>query len=478
MKVCPTCNEIYNDDDINFCLADGTTLLKKKGKKMPEHSYVNDVAAIIVAALALLVMLSLFTWSSTDSAGFWATGNGSPTHNWIGSVGAYISAFLFNAFGWTAYALPVLIGIIAWRVYRMDPLLPKPLRILGFVCFVLTLSGLLSLVFGYQAGAAVGTAVSGGIGYFLGSIGAGILLTAVFFCSVLLVTNFTLAWFLGHFDVAGQNLKIRYDEWRAKRREARSGEINAAKKRAEKRRDKREHVEEPASTPTIAPVEMAMAAAAAAGASEPLFSDDDRYQSIPTIDKSYETKKVPESEIEEALAETKPAEDEKAVETTPKDEPFTEDDSDEELSIPTSTQTFENYKLPDSSLLTEVPKPFTHKESELRETASMLAEKTAEFNVPGKVMHIAPGPVVTTFEFKPDAGVKYSRVTGLVDDLCLALKAPSIRIDRIPGKAHVGIEVPNPKREVIFLREVIESPPFKKSTSLLTLGLGKTSTLR
>ena len=81
-----------------------------------------------------------------------------------------------------------------------------------------------------------------------------------------------------------------------------------------------------------------------------------------------------------------------------------------------------------------------------------------------------PGPVVTTFEFKPDAGVKYSRVTGLVDDLCLALKAESIRIDRIPGKAYVGIEVPNQKREMIFLREVIESPKFKESKSLLTLG--------
>ena len=103
--------------------------------------------------------------------------------------------------------------------------------------------------------------------------------------------------------------------------------------------------------------------------------------------------------------------------------------------------------MPESSLLSEAPKPVTHKESELRGTGALLEQKTAEFNVPGKVMHIAPGPVVTTFEFKPDAGVKYSRVTGLVDDLCLALKAPSIRIDRIPGKAHVGIEVPNLKRE-------------------------------
>ncbi len=85
-----------------------------------------------------------------------------------------------------------------------------------------------------------------------------------------------------------------------------------------------------------------------------------------------------------------------------------------------------------------------------------------------------PGPVVTTFEFKLDPGVKYGRVTSLVDDLCLGLKAESIRIDRIPGKSTVGIEVPNHQREVIRLREVIESKKFRDSSSKLTLALGKT----
>ena len=114
-----------------------------------------------------------------------------------------------------------------------------------------------------------------------------------------------------------------------------------------------------------------------------------------------------------------------------------------------STQNFDNYVLPDSSMLTKADAATKHSESDLRAIAKLLEQRTAEFNVPGKVVHIAPGPVVTTFEFKPAAGVKYSRVTALVDDLCLALKAPSIRIDRIPGKAFVGIEVPNQKREVI-----------------------------
>ncbi len=113
-------------------------------------------------------------------------------------------------------------------------------------------------------------------------------------------------------------------------------------------------------------------------------------------------------------------------------------------------------------------------DDELLGMATKLAEKCREFNVTGQIKFICPGPVVTTYEFKPDPGVKYSRVTGLVDDLCLALKAESIRIDRMPGKPHVGIEVPNPRRETIFLREVIESRAFKESPSKLTIALGKT----
>ena len=215
----------------------------------------------------------------------------------------------------------------------------------------------------------------------------------------------------------------------------------------------------------------AMAAAAAVGRSEPLF-EYERIDSIPTIDTRedpYETQKVVVSDLDDVPTKRSGKTVEREDDATFEDEEIAEEPLDT-----VSAQNYDNYKLPTSDLLTEVPAPLTHKESELREVATLLAKKTAEFNVPGKVMHIAPGPVVTTFEFKPAAGVKYSRVTGLVDDLCLALKAPSIRIDRIPGKAYVGIEVPNQKREVIFLREVVESAKFTESKSLLTLGLGKT----
>ena len=103
----------------------------------------------------------------------------------------------------------------------------------------------------------------------------------------------------------------------------------------------------------------------------------------------------------------------------------------------------------------------------------MIEQRTREFDVEGVVQQIHPGPVVTTFEFKPEPGVKYSRITGLGDDLCLALEAESVRIDRLPGKSTVGMEVPNNERATIVLRELIESPEYSQSNYRLPLALGK-----
>jgi hypothetical protein len=113
-------------------------------------------------------------------------------------------------------------------------------------------------------------------------------------------------------------------------------------------------------------------------------------------------------------------------------------------------------------------------ERELMEGARLLEEKCREFAVEGSVVQIHPGPVVTTFEYKPEAGVKYSKITSLAEDLCLALQAESIIIDRLPGKSTVGIQVPNHIREQISLRELLESEDYQRSPSKLTLALGKT----
>ena len=131
------------------------------------------------------------------------------------------------------------------------------------------------------------------------------------------------------------------------------------------------------------------------------------------------------------------------------------------------------FRLPSTELLQEATARSAFDSQELKETAAQIKSKFEEFNVRGSVVQINPGPVVTTFEFKPEAGVKYSRITTLTEDLCLGLQAESILIERIPGKPTVGIEVPNTKRETISLRQILESDEFLNSASKLTVALGK-----
>jgi S-DNA-T family DNA segregation ATPase FtsK/SpoIIIE len=132
-----------------------------------------------------------------------------------------------------------------------------------------------------------------------------------------------------------------------------------------------------------------------------------------------------------------------------------------------------NYRLPSISLLREGERSQKLDENELKQRARAIEEKCLEFDVQGRVTQINPGPVVTTFEFKPEAGIKYSRIIGLTEDLCLALQAESILIERIPGKSTIGIEVPNITRQTIALREILEAQEFVGSPSKLTLAMGR-----
>jgi len=143
------------------------------------------------------------------------------------------------------------------------------------------------------------------------------------------------------------------------------------------------------------------------------------------------------------------------------------------MAVAMTTKSIRGYKLPPSSLLYRSEEHVQVREDALRAEAKVLVEKCAEFGVDGTVEQINPGPVVTTFEFRPDAGVKYSRVTGLAEDLCLAMAAESILIERMPGKSTVGIQVPNHERETIWLRDVVECESFAQSKSKLPIALGK-----
>ncbi len=462
------------------------------------HSRSNEIIAVVLSALAVLIFLCLVTFNPND----WSLNStGSPkTQNWVGVVGSFIADLLFQVIGLTAYFLPVLLGLIAWRFFRFKDLPFSISRFTGYISFIVSVSSLATL-FGFYGGM-LGAFFAQNFSWLLSKIGASILLLAVLAAAILLITNLSFAGLLDSLSMAWANFKVRLNEWLAKYRRSREEKNKNLLEETEKRTDARTE------KPTKAAPTISLGESLSANLKDTKETVQEKVSAVFNgFGKNAETAKSEPEKIEEIRPETEEiteivptisasekileewkhaaidsiAESEKIPiapiqETGELDAEILEEAEEEEkeLEQPKQAQNFDNYILPPSEFLTAPPPPIEQKKEELLAIAQELTNKTREFNVTGRVMHICQGPVVTTYEFKPDPGVKYSRVTGLSDDLCLALKAESIRIDRIPGKAFVGIEVPNHQRETIFLREVIESPKFKQSKSLLTIALGKT----
>ncbi|HXG83530.1 MAG TPA: DNA translocase FtsK [Pyrinomonadaceae bacterium] len=484
-------------------------------KRQNVHTRGNEIIAVVLTALAVLIFLSLVTYSPNDPS--INTSSGQKTQNWVGVFGSNIADVLFNTVGLSAYFLPPLLALVAWRSFRAAELSLSIARVAGYFLFVASFSSLAALL--GLSGGLLGVFFARTLASLLGGIGAGILLAMFLAMSLLTITNFSFASlfgsFFGNFSLAGENFRLRFDEWFSKYKTQRAANKEISVK-TEKRSEPKTEKSPVKAAPQISPGNA--------------FAEKDKKESIGekvsaifgrfTKSPEKETEKTPEIVEEkeaqnEAEIETSPAvifapepvfvrrktslddllNDAETIPITPmpqetgelnaevleKEENTEETDeaneSEEQSSLsaaPQKPQNFDDYVLPQSEFLNPAPPRFQIKEDEARALAKELEEKTKEFNATGKVVNICPGPVVTTYEYKPDPGVKYSRITGLTDDLCLALKAESIRIDRIPGKAFVGIEVPNRERDTIYLREVIESKKFTESKSLLTIALGKT----
>jgi len=133
------------------------------------------------------------------------------------------------------------------------------------------------------------------------------------------------------------------------------------------------------------------------------------------------------------------------------------------------------YKIPSPSLLDNPPSEHAQiDEEQLQKSARILEQKLADFGVEGRVVEVQPGPVVTMYKFEPGSGIKVSQIVNLSDDLSMALRAQAVRIQApVPGEAVVGIEVPNRKRERVYLREILEAEEFSAAGSQLTIALGK-----
>jgi S-DNA-T family DNA segregation ATPase FtsK/SpoIIIE len=419
----------------------------------------NELIGFLCISLAVLMALALISYSPRDSAFNVAAPapDGGPARNWIGPVGAYGSDLLFQVFGFAAFLLPVAIGVLGWRWFRSRSIDSQIATLVGYVLLLLSLPSLLSLWHFPQlrgaipAGGMLGSLLSNGLLTGFNFWGATVVAVALFFTSLFMTTRFsfagTHAWAkgprgpLGAVEKLGilQKAAARWRSWREER------ELERMRRRVEETRI--------SGRKPVSPQSFGNATAP----NEPL-------KSIALADES----DVFDAEKEERVDKVKSLWRKEPIVFAGPEKTVTK-----KTSEPKIAKGNPNYRLPSPSLLREGERSQKLDEDELKDRARAIEAKCLEFDIQGRVTQINPGPVVTTFEFKPEAGIKYSRIIGLTEDLCLALQAESILIERIPGKSTIGIEVPNITRQTIALREIIEAQEFTNSSSKLTLAMGR-----
>jgi S-DNA-T family DNA segregation ATPase FtsK/SpoIIIE len=422
----------------------------------------NELIGFLLCVSALLLFLALASYSPLDpslNSASVLTG----THvarNWIGVVGALISDLALQFFGIGAFLLPVFTAMLGIRWFASRKIQYPVAKSLGGIWLVMFIPAMLALLPGHlrwlhvmPVEGLLGRVVGDVLIHYLNLAGAYIVCASVLAVALYLSTAFSFSaiqlWAPTRFAFVTA-LWNRYQDWQQER----------AKRRQQKELDKR-RISKPVVKTQLIPSRQSESEPAmqARVASEPRRTGIERMlEPEPTEGAHTTTGGI----LPESFAAVEAADPEVTQRADIDHKPKT-----------TMPRIAGGYKLPSSSLLQRPDEQQSVDADELKLLAQVLTEKYAEFDVHGQITQINPGPVVTTFEFKPDAGIKYSRITNLTDDLCLALKAESILIERMAGKSTVGIQVPNREREIIWLRENIESQEFMGSKSKLTMAMGK-----
>src|SRR5476651_2672206 len=373
----------------------------------------------ILCALALLLLLALLSYQPHDP-GFADTGEPGPVSNWIGPVGAWLAGFFLFLFGRPAYLFPVMLVYAGWLVHR-DHSLPDArsrlntlLRAVGFVLTLLTSCGLATLhwdgsALPNSAGGVLGELVGNGAARGLSFLGATLLLLGLWLAGVALFLG--VSWF-EVMDKLGAWVLQSIDWARTKleqRRELASGQQRKQARQEVVREEQKKVASRP--PPRIE-----------AAAPVPQKSDRvERERQVPLFD------------------------------------------------APKSSE------LPALSLLDEPgPREQSYSDEALEAMSRLVELKLRDFGVEAEVVAVFPGPVITRFELRPAPGVKVNQISNLAKDLARALSAISVRVvEIIPGKSVVGLEIPNEKREIVTLGEIIKSKPYDEVGSPLALALGK-----
>jgi len=408
-----------------------------------ENKRINELVGFVGLSLAILLALSLLSYSPHDASfNVSAAPSSGPARNWIGPVGAHMADLFFQVCGFAAFLFPVGMFLVAMRWFRSQLVVAPIAKLVGAGMLVASLSAELALVHmpevrgALPAGGLLGTVLANGLRSAFNPLGANLVSIATLLAALILTTSFSLRAVAGWMkrpmtdDGAIGKLIGRVRDWRADR------EAERLRKRVEEIKI--------AGRPAVTQQRTSMREALAEQDVEDQEEDaPNESRRAPALIKFHENETLNASPSKKTGSDPKIARGKT------------------------------NFKLPSPGLLQTAERGQKMDETELKDCARAIEQKCSEFDVAGHITQINPGPVVTTFEFKPEAGIKYSRITGLGEDLCLALRAESILIERIPGKSTVGIEVPNSHRETIALRDVIESPEFGHSPSKLTLPFGK-----
>lgn len=374
----------------------------------------REIWGVVICLAALLTTISLFTYHPSDRS-FNTPSGALDTHNWGGFIGAYLADLLLQGLGFSAYLLPIFLGVVAFQMLRASCNGIAFTKTMGGGLLLISMAVILCLFIESENAREAGGIVGGFLKEIVliplfGRVSATLISLFALLLSLMLLTQQSLLEILTQANKQIGGLKksllpvvtIGLEKLKQKR-EKRKGENT--------KKERRDYVPPPI-----------------------LLKDEPQEE---------QAKKGPKK--------TSPTEQFKLPEIS------------------------EGYRLPAIELLDAPQIGDLRVDTEtLHANSLILQKKLADFGVEGEVVAVRPGPVITMYEFKPAPGVKVRRIVTLADDLAMALRAVSVRIlAPIPGESVVGIEIPNPRRETVFLREVIESDAYQNADSKITLALGK-----
>lgn len=403
----------------------------------------NEFKGVILVAAGLIVLASLFSFDINDLS--WYTSHPNiPPHNLIRSFGALLAGVLMFLFGYASFAFPLFILWTGVSFFRNEPPLIRLPRLVGLIVLMLAISSLTGLatirnetISFYRAGFC-GFMVSKFVVSYFGQLGGYILFAALTVLSLALVTEVLISTFLMHTvnnaqimvsSVLPAKKKSWFDIFAVFKRQDREGRGPSVRETARPR------------------VNLHMNNGAAAAQNKKKAAEEQEETPVPV------TYVKPKIKIKEPAAK-------------------------EEADLPKPRQVVTKsgeYHLPGLDLL-DSPPPFEARQikEDLTNNARILQETLEDFGITVKVTDIERGPIITRYELEPAPGVKVNRIEALEDDLALVMKAQSVRIIApIPGKARVGVEVPNMQSSLVFLQEVLATKEFQDAKQRLTLALGK-----